>query len=90
MAATAPKQNQRLLERPNNGSSMSSKITNNKSILHRLTRLARLVGGLVKQIWLLPWIIAAALRHKRRQAALDAAEAERLDRIRNPSDYLGK
>jgi hypothetical protein len=35
-------------------------------------------------------IAAATLRPTRRQAALDTAEAERIDRTRNPSDYIGK
>ena len=69
---------------------MKPKTTEIKAILSRLRQLALLVARLLKQIWVLPWIIAAALRHRRRQAALDAAEAERLDRIRNPSEYLGK
>jgi hypothetical protein len=43
-----------------------------------------------KQVWLLPQSVAIALRQKRRQIALNELEAERLDRIRNPSKYLGK
>jgi hypothetical protein len=31
-----------------------------------------------------------AVTQRRRQAVLDELEAERLDRIRNPSKYLGK
>lgn len=31
-----------------------------------------------------------AMKQWRQQAVLDEAEAERLDRIRNPSKYLGK
>lgn len=33
---------------------------------------------------------ALAVKQWRRQPVLDALEAERLDRIRNPSKYLGK
>jgi len=44
----------------------------------------------VKQAWLLPQTIANAVRQRRRQAVRDELEAERLDRIRNPSKYLGK
>jgi hypothetical protein len=47
-------------------------------------------ASLLKQAWLLPHSVAAALRQRRRQFALNALEAERLDRIRNPSKYLGK
>lgn len=45
---------------------------------------------LVKQVFLLPQTLASALKQRRHQAVLDALEAERLDRIRNPSKYLGK
>jgi hypothetical protein len=45
---------------------------------------------LVKQAWLLPKNFADAIKDKRRQAARNDRTAERLDRIRNPSKYLGK
>jgi len=45
---------------------------------------------LAKQAWLLPRSISIALQQRRRQIAGDEREAERLDRIRNPSKYLGK
>jgi hypothetical protein len=47
-------------------------------------------AGLFKQAWLLPSFVAVALKQRRRQFALHVLEAERLDRIRNPSKYLGK
>ena len=37
-----------------------------------------------------PHSVAVALQHRRRQFALNLLEDERLDRIRNPSKYLGK
>ena len=46
--------------------------------------------GLVKQVCLLPQFIARAIQQRRHQAVLDELEAERLDRIRNPSKYLGQ
>jgi len=46
--------------------------------------------GLFKQACLLPHAVAVAFKQRRRQFALDVLEAERLDRIRNPSKYLGK
>ena len=46
--------------------------------------------GLFKQAWLLPHTVAVVLRQRRRQSALDVREAERLDRLRHPSKYLGK
>lgn len=45
---------------------------------------------LAKQIWLLPTTIANVGKQRQRLAALDEREAERLDRIRNPSKYRGK
>jgi len=46
--------------------------------------------SLFKQACQLPHAVAVALKQRRRQFALGAIEAERLDRIRNPSKYLGK
>ena len=46
--------------------------------------------SLVKQARLLPQSVTIAVNQKRRQIALHGLEAERLDRIRNPSKYLGK
>ena len=45
---------------------------------------------LIKQAWLLPQSVAIAVKQRRRQIVLSEREAERLDRIRNPSKYLGK
>ena len=44
----------------------------------------------VKQALLLPQSVVTGISHRRRRAALKELEAERLDRIRNPSKYLGK
>jgi len=44
----------------------------------------------VKQAWLLPRTVANAVKQRRRQTVLNEHEVERLDRIRNPSKYLGK
>ena len=52
------------------------------------------IGGslrqLLKQLGRLPQSIPAALQARRRQAAREAFEVDRLDRIRNPSKYRGK
>jgi hypothetical protein len=45
---------------------------------------------MLKQVWSLPQTIANAVKQRRRQIVLDEHEVERLDRIRNPSKYLGK
>jgi hypothetical protein len=56
--------------------------------------LPKLIGltliQLVKQVWFLPQSIANAVQQRRRVAVRNELEAERLDRIRNPSKYLGK
>ena len=44
----------------------------------------------VKEAWLLPRTIAEAVRKQRQKADFNKNEIERLDRIRNPSKYLGK
>jgi hypothetical protein len=45
---------------------------------------------LLKRLFLFPETLANSLKGRRRQTVLDEREAERLDRIRNPSKYLGK
>jgi hypothetical protein len=45
---------------------------------------------LVKQVCFLPQTVAIAVKRRRRQIARNEFEVERLDRIRNPSKYLGK
>jgi hypothetical protein len=58
--------------------------------MHVITLIYQTTVGLFKQAWLFPHSVAVALKQRRRQFALNALEAERLDRIRNPSRYLGK
>ena len=55
-----------------------------------LKLICRKTVGLFKKAWLLPQSVAVALKRRRRQFALKVLEAERLDRIRHPSKYLGK
>jgi hypothetical protein len=43
-----------------------------------------------RELWNLPRYVANISVRKREQAVLDDQEAERLDRIRNPSKYRGK
>ena len=45
---------------------------------------------LIKQVWLLPQTVVDAIKQRRQQVVRNELEAERLDRIRNPSKYLGK
>jgi hypothetical protein len=58
--------------------------------MHTLKLICLTILQLVKQVWLLPQSVANAVKQRRRQIVLNELEAERLDRIRNPSKYLGK
>ena len=58
--------------------------------MHGLKLIWFLVGSLIKQAFGLPQSIAIALKQRRQQTTLNELEAERLDRIRNPSKHLGK
>jgi hypothetical protein len=51
--------------------------------MQRLKHLGQAIINLIKQAWLLP-------KRRRVQTVLNEREVERLDRIRNPSKYLGK
>ena len=58
--------------------------------MHTLKLIYLALIQLVKQSCLLPKTIANAVKQRQRQTVLNELEAERLDRIRNPSKYLGK
>jgi len=58
--------------------------------MHTLKLICLTIIQLVKQAWLLPQSVVNAVKQRRRQIVLNELEAERLDRIRNPSKYLGK
>jgi hypothetical protein len=58
--------------------------------MNTLKTICRAVAVVAKQAWLLPRSFSIATRLRRRQVARNEFEAERLDRIRNPSKYLGK
>jgi hypothetical protein len=54
-----------------------------RSHMQRLKYLGQAIINLIKQAWLLR-------KRRRLQTVLTEREVERLDRIRNPSKYLGK
>lgn len=57
----------------------------------RLLKLVCLtIIELAKQAWSLPGMVATSIRNWRREAKVEKTEAERIDRIRHPSKYLGK
>ena len=58
--------------------------------MHTLKLISLTIIQLVKQAWLLPQSVAIAVKQRRRQIVLNRLDAERFDRIRNPSKYLGE
>jgi len=60
------------------------------NFMYTLKLICLTIVNLVKQAWLLPQTIALALQQRRQQLARQQSEAERLDRIRNPSKYAGR
>ena len=63
---------------------------NETNSMYTLKLIGLTIVNLLKQVWLLPQTIALALQQRRRQLTLQQSEAERLDRIRNPSRYAGR
>ena len=58
--------------------------------MNPLKQLGLTLVQLARQICALPQTIANFAKQRRLQTVLDAREAERLDRIRNPDKYRGK
>lgn len=48
-----------------------------------------LIIGLVRQVCLVPQAATLAIKERRQRQRRNELEIERLDRIRNPSKYLG-
>jgi hypothetical protein len=55
--------------------------------MHTLKLFCR---SLIQITCLIPKTIVNAIKQRQRQTVLNELETERLDRIRNPSKYLGK
>jgi len=58
--------------------------------MHLLKVICLTIFELAKQVWALPATVAANLRKRRTPVGVSAVEAERLDRLRHPSKYVGK
>ena len=58
--------------------------------MHILKLIVLTIWGLVKQVGSIPQSVMMARQHRRERVVRDQMEIERLDRIRNPSKYLGK
>ncbi len=58
--------------------------------MHTLKLICVTIIRVVKQAGLLPQSVVNAIEKRERQVVLDELENERLDRIRNPSNYRGK
>ncbi len=52
--------------------------------------ISRSIIQMAKQVQVLPQFIENAINQRRQQVVRNELETERLDRIRNPSKYLGK
>jgi hypothetical protein len=61
-----------------------------EKVLHGMRVLKLICAKLLGKAWRFPYSAPAALREGRPQFARRLLEAERLDRIRNPSKYLGR
>ena len=58
--------------------------------MHILKVICFTIVELFKQLWAIPATLVATFRKRRHVAEVNEVEAERLDRIRHPSKYLGK
>jgi hypothetical protein len=58
--------------------------------MNTLKRICLAIFQLFKEVCLLPQSMVNAIHQRQRRAVRNELEAERLDRIRNPSKYLGK
>jgi hypothetical protein len=58
--------------------------------MNLLAITSQAVSYLLRQVRLFFRNVALALKLRRRQTLLNEEEVERLDRLRNPSKYLGK
>lgn len=58
--------------------------------MHTLKFICLTFVQLVKHAWFLPQTLSNAVKQQRHKTILNEREAERLDRIRHPDQYLGK
>lgn len=58
--------------------------------MHTLKLICLTIMHLFEQLWRVLKSIPASYRYWLQQAVREEQEAERLDRIRNPSKYLGQ
>ena len=55
--------------------------------MHTLKKICETLTHLAEKVWLFPQTVANTLRHRQAGSVVDAFETERLDRLRNPSNY---
>jgi hypothetical protein len=58
--------------------------------MQKLKFIGKTIVNFVKQAWLFPRSFGISIKQRRQQITLDECEAERLDRLRNPSNYRGR
>jgi hypothetical protein len=56
----------------------------------KLKLIQQSITGFARRVWRFPQAVSRAVRWSLASSIRARAEAERLDRIRNPSKYLGK
>ncbi len=55
-----------------------------------LEHILLVIGEMAREVWYLPRTMMGLAKRREHEAVVSAEEAERLDRIRNPSKYRGK
>jgi len=63
---------------------------NETILMYLLELIFRTIVNLAKHLWRLPQTIALDYQQRRRRLDRDQSETERLDRLRNPSKYVGR
>jgi len=59
-------------------------------LMQKLKLILQAIVNRGRRLWLFPKFVLITIQQRRRRTNVDAAEAERLDRIRNPSNYRCK
>ena len=58
--------------------------------MHILKVICFTIAELAKQVWAFPAVATANFRRRHPGTEVNEVEAERLDRLRHPSKYMGK
>lgn len=58
--------------------------------MHTLKLICMTIAQLARQVWVFPQTVVDAVKKKRQRTVVNEDADERLDRLRNPSKYVGK